>query len=97
MRGKGEERSRMGEKAEQNVVAPPIAGMSFEEALGELEAIVQELERGQLDLDSAISAYERGTELRQHCAAKLKEAELRVEKLTLDRAGSPKLTPFDQP
>jgi len=75
--------------------ARPLGAMSFEEALAELEAIVQKLERGQLDLDGAIVAYERGTVLRQHCAAKLQEAELRVEKLSFDRAGNPKLEPLD--
>ena len=41
-----------------------MAQMSFEEALAELEGIVQKLERGQLDLESSIQAYERGTALR---------------------------------
>ncbi len=81
--------------AEEQTVAPPIAGMSFEEALAELESIVQRLERGQLDLEASIAAYERGTLLRQHCAEKLRQAQLRVEKLTLDREGNPKLQPFD--
>lgn len=73
----------------------PIAAMSFEEALAELESIVQRLERGQLDLEASIAAYERGTLLRQHCAEKLRQAQLRVEKLTLDREGNPKLQPFE--
>lgn len=74
-----------------------VDGLSFEEALAELEGIVQKLERGQLELDASIQAYERGTLLRQHCAQKLREAELRVEKLSLDRAGEPKLEPLDKP
>ena len=60
-----------------------IEHMSFELALNQLEAIVQKLERGQLDLDQSIKAYEIGTRLRQHCDAKLRDARLRVEKLTL--------------
>lgn len=72
-----------------------VAAMSFEQALAELELIVQKLERGQLDLDAAIKAYERGTELRQHCNMKLKEAELRVEKLSFDGAGNARLQPLD--
>jgi exodeoxyribonuclease VII small subunit len=76
--------------------AKPVAQMSFEEALAELEGIVQKLERGQLDLESSIQAYERGTALRQHCAGKLKEVQLRVDKLTQDRNGDPKLTPFQE-
>ncbi|MGI9508201.1 MAG: exodeoxyribonuclease VII small subunit [Geminicoccaceae bacterium] len=64
-----------------------IAAMSFEEALGDLEQIVQDLERGQLDLDAAIKAYERGTLLKSHCDGKLKEAQLRVDKITVGLNG----------
>jgi len=71
------------------VTARPVSEMSFEEALEELERIVQELERGQLDLERAIAAYERGTALRRHCEAKLREARLRVERLTFDAEGRP--------
>ncbi len=59
--------------------APPnVAGLSFEAALGELERIVKGLEGGQLKLEEAIGAYERGSMLRRHCEAKLAEAEARV-------------------
>lgn len=81
--------------AEPEEAGQPIAAMTFEQALAELESIVQRLERGQLDLDASIAAYERGTLLRQHCAEKLRQAQLRVEKLSLDREGNPKLQPFD--
>ncbi|MDX6749103.1 exodeoxyribonuclease VII small subunit [Geminicoccaceae bacterium 1502E] len=81
---------------DRNAAAPKaVAAMSFEEALAELEGIVQKLERGQLDLEASIKAYERGTELRQHCAQKLREAELRVEKLSVDRNGGARVTPLD--
>ena len=82
--------------AEPESQAKPVAAMSFEEALAELEAIVQKLERGQLDLEGSIQAYERGTALRAHCADKLRQVQLRVEKLTLDREGQPKLQPFEE-
>jgi exodeoxyribonuclease VII small subunit len=62
---------------------PEVEALSFEEALAELERIVNDLERGQLDLEAAISAYERGTLLKEHCGRKLREAQLRVEKITL--------------
>ncbi len=75
---------------------PAIESLSFEAALAELEAIVQRLERGQLDLEASIAAYERGTALRRHCAARLDEARLRVEKITFDRAGEPRLEPVDE-
>ena len=48
--------------------------MSFEEALKELETIVEKLERGDVSLDDAVMAYERGTELKQHCQKRLDEA-----------------------
>ena len=69
--------------------------MSFEAALSELEKLVQELERGQLDLDDAISAYERGTALKEHCRQKLADAQMRVEKLSVNAAGEPRVEPFD--
>lgn len=72
------------------------SSLTFEAALAELETIVQKLERGQLSLEESIAAYERGTRLRQHCAAKLRDAQLRVEKLALDRGGEPVLTPFEE-
>jgi exodeoxyribonuclease VII small subunit len=55
-----------------------VAALSFEEALAELEQIVRGLESGQQKLEDAIGAYERGAALRQHCEAKLAEAEARV-------------------
>ncbi len=69
------------------------ADMSFEQALGELEQIVQDLERGQLDLDAAIQAYERGTLLKAHCDSKLKEAQLRVDKITVGLDGNVSVEP----
>jgi exodeoxyribonuclease VII small subunit len=68
-------------------LAREVAAMSFEQALTELEKIVQDLERGQLDLDAAITAYERGTQLKLHCEGKLREAQLRVEKISLGPDG----------
>ena len=60
---------------------PPIEEMSFESAMQELETIVRKLESGQSSLDSSISDYTRGTQLKQHCEARLKEATLKVEKI----------------
>jgi exodeoxyribonuclease VII small subunit len=75
--------------------AQDVLGMSFEQALAELEKIVQDLERGQLDLEAAIQAYERGTALKAHCQRKLQEAQLRVEKITLGPDGSAGAEPMD--
>ena len=80
---------------EERAAPDDVAAMSFEVALAELERIVQELERGELDLDQAIGAYERGTALRRHCEAKLKEARLRVERITLGSDGQVASEPVD--
>ncbi|MBE05498.1 MAG: exodeoxyribonuclease VII small subunit [Gammaproteobacteria bacterium] len=64
-----------------------LSKLSFETALNELEKIVEELEAGETDLDSSIAAYERGIALKQHCAEKLKQAELRVQKIETKTAG----------
>ena len=59
-------------------IAADVAKLSFEEALAELEKIVKGLEGGQLKLEEAIGAYERGAALRRHCETKLAEVEARV-------------------
>jgi exodeoxyribonuclease VII small subunit len=56
-----------------------IAGMSFEEAMAELEAVVKALESGNVPLEKSIALYERGAALKAHCDARLKAAEERVE------------------
>jgi exodeoxyribonuclease VII small subunit len=66
-----------------------IKDMSFERALKELEGIVGRLERGDVELEESISIYERGEALRDHCDRLLKQAEAKVEKLTLDAKGQP--------
>jgi exodeoxyribonuclease VII small subunit len=78
-----------------SVVPPDIAAMSFEAALAELEQIVRQLEEGKASLDDAISAYERGAALKQHCEAKLREAQAKVEKISLSPDGTVKASPAD--
>ena len=67
----------------QKDTASKISKMSFEEALGELEEIVRRIESGEIDLDGAIQAYERGAALKQHCDTKLREAQEKVSKIKL--------------
>lgn len=67
---------------------PEIAGMSFEDALAELEQIVRRLEAGQVKLDEAILSYERGAQLKQHCERKLNEAQQRVERIVIGADGT---------
>ena len=70
--------------------------LSFEEALSQLEAIVDQLERGDVSLDKAIDAYSRGMALKGHCQARLEEARLKVEQINLpEKGGSVSTKPFD--
>lgn len=72
-----------------------VASLSFEQALAELERIVAELESGKTDLEASIDAYERGARLKAHCEGKLKEAQLRVEKIVLGPSGPTGLEPAE--
>ena len=66
-----------------------ISEMSFEDAMGELEAVVGKLERGDVPLEASITLYERGAALKKRCETKLKEAEEKVAAITLDGEGKP--------
>jgi exodeoxyribonuclease VII small subunit len=66
-----------------------IAKMPFEAALAELEQIVDQLEKGAVALDESITLYERGEALKKHCDELLKNAEMRIEKITLAADGRP--------
>jgi exodeoxyribonuclease VII small subunit len=68
-------------------VPADIAKLSFEEALQELEQIVKRLEGGTGKLDDAIQSYERGTLLKRHCEAKLREAQARVDQIVVGADG----------
>lgn len=77
----------------ESQVPADIASLSFEEALQELEQIVKRLEGGTGKLDDAIQSYERGTLLKRHCEAKLREAQARVDKIVIAPDGSAKSEP----
>lgn len=72
-----------------------IATMSFEEALDELQSLVRKLEKGESKLDEAIQQYERGAALKQHCEAKLREAQAKIEKIVMTPAGEIASEPAD--
>ena len=75
----------------------PVKELSFEDSLAELEAIVDRLESGQGSLDDAITAYERGSQLKRHCQTKLDEARMKVEKIRLpEDGGGPVVSDFDE-
>jgi len=65
-----------------------VNGLSFEEALKELEKIVSELESGQAPLEKSLDLYKRGAELKALCEMRLEAARLQVEKISLSKAGA---------
>lgn len=74
-----------------------MAAMSeptFEEALKRLETIVGELEKENVDLETSLKMFEEGVKLSRACAAKLEEAEKRIEMLTREEDGTLKRVPF---
>ncbi len=70
-----------------DVKAKPVDKMSFEEALAELDTIVRQLETGDVELERSITLYARGAELKAHCEARLKAAELKVEQIVQGASG----------
>ena len=74
---------------EQTNTNTDVAQLSFERALDELESIVKRLEEGKVPLEESVAIYERGEALKRRCEDLLRQAEARVEKITLDAAGRP--------
>jgi exodeoxyribonuclease VII small subunit len=72
-----------------------VNDMSFEEAMAALEAVVSQLERGEVPLDQSIALYERGAALKAHCAAKLKDAEEKVELIRSAEGRAVGVTPVE--
>lgn len=72
-----------------------VEALSFEEALGELETIVRRLETGESPLEDSIDAYERGTKLKQHCEKKLRDAQAKIEKISVSENGTITTQPLD--
>ena len=80
------------------MVNDPLEKMNFEDAMKELENLVDALDKGDVSLDEAIAAYDRGSQLKDHCQKKLNEAKMKVE--TIQSSGESnvipnKLTSFD--
>ena len=75
----------------------PVAELSFEAALAELEKVVASLESGEVPLEQSIALYARGAELKTHCEEKLKAAEARVAEITQGPDGSVRARPVDIP
>jgi exodeoxyribonuclease VII small subunit len=73
----------------------PVAKLSFEAALQELEQVVARLESGAVALEESIAIYARGAELRRHCEEKLKAAEEKVARIAQGPDGAITVKPFD--
>ena len=64
-----------------------VKKLSFERAMEELESIVTRLEGGKVPLEESVTIYERGESLKRRCEELLRQAEVRVEKITTDANG----------
>jgi len=81
---------------QSTVANQDVTAMAFEQAMAELETIVDRLEKGSVPLEESITIYERGEALKKHCDGLLKAAEQRIEKITLGSNGVPNGTsPLD--
>jgi exodeoxyribonuclease VII small subunit len=69
--------------------------LSFETALTKLEAIVDAMEQGEVPLAELLAKYEEGTKLLKICEGRLKEAELKIEKLKKQKDGTAAFEPFE--
>lgn len=70
-----------------DAAAPESSGLSFEEALARLEAIVQQLERGDVPLEKSIDLYAEGDRLRAQCQKRLEAAQARIEQIVTSPGG----------
>ncbi len=61
--------------------------VKFEKAIQRLEKIVDDLEKGELDIDKSLEIFEEGIKMSRICSKKLNEAEAKIEKLTRDQKG----------
>jgi exodeoxyribonuclease VII small subunit len=77
-------------------MAKKTTGFLFEQALAELEAVVEHLESGELSLEESLKHFERGIALTRACQKSLAEAEQRVRVL-MDTDGRERLAPFEPP
>lgn len=73
----------------------PVAELSFEEALRELEGVVGQLERGDVALEKSIELYERGAALKAHCESRLAAAQAKIEQIALAEGQPTGTKPFD--
>jgi exodeoxyribonuclease VII small subunit len=75
--------------------ATPVAEMSFEAALAELEQVVARLESGSVALEESTALYARGAELKAHCEKRLEAAEARVAEIAKGPDGTVRSRPVE--
>ncbi|WP_438482765.1 exodeoxyribonuclease VII small subunit [Oleiharenicola lentus] len=71
------------------------AKLSFEAALAQLETIVDSMEQGEVPLADLLAKYEEGSKLLKVCETRLKDAELKIEKLKKQKDGTAAFEPFE--
>ena len=79
--------------AKKSAKSDPVEPINFEQALAELEQLVERMEQGDLPLEDALKQFERGVELTRHCQQALQDAEQKVEQL-LEKNGDIEIVPF---
>lgn len=79
----------------ESAIPADIAKLGFEDALQQLEEIVRGLEGGKGKLEESIKAYERGAFLKRHCEAKLREAQMKIDRIVVAADGSVKTAQAD--
>ena len=70
--------------------------LTFEEAMQQLENIVRELETGRTKLDDAVAAYTKAVNLKKFCEQKLKDAQLKIEKIEINDDKTLSVSPLDK-
>ena len=65
------------------VIDPAIAALDYEQAVRELEALVESIEQGDIGLEASLASYRRGEQLLRHCKALLDTAEPTVREMSL--------------
>ena len=65
---------------------PTPDSMSYEQAIGELESLIQRIEQGEVGLEESLAEYRRGAALLKRCRSILETAQVQIEELTADGA-----------
>ena len=84
----------MTEKRAKSGGAPTAQGVPFEQALGELENVVKQMESADLPLEKALALFERGVDLSESCRKQLSAAETRVE-ILMKKGETVEASPFE--